>query len=110
MEMKMKVRITVLKCSRVVCNFIYIYIAKLKPSQLQTTQNHPKLRTSALKLDAVLEPTRLCILIRHSNTRALDPSEKLTVIRQQRKPVARIGGRGMKPVGSVEATHVCKMG
>jgi len=24
--------------------------------------------------------------------------------------VARIGGRGMKPVGSVEETHACKMG
>lgn len=96
-----------LKCSRVV---LISYIAKLKPSQLQTSKNHLKLRTCALKLDAISEPMRLCTLNSHSNTRALNPSEKLTVIRQQRKPVARIGGRGMKPVGSVEATHACKMG
>lgn len=53
---------------------------------------------------------RLCTLNSHSNNRALNPSETLTVIRQQRKPVARIGGRGMKPVGSADATHACKMG
>jgi len=64
----------------------------------------------ALQLEAISEPKRLCTLNSHSNNRALNPSGKLTVIRQQCKPVARIGGRGMKPVGSVEATHACKMG
>lgn len=96
-----------LKCSTVV---LISYIAKLKPRQLQTSKNHLKLMARVLKFDALSETMRLCTLNSHSNNRALNPSEKLTVIRQQRKPVARIGGRGMKPVGSVEATHACKMG